>query len=275
MISKGKTYGFRYRARNIYYWSDWSPVLFVLAADKPLAPPRPVFFSATANSISLQMFETKDFGGSTVTEYELWLDQGEINSPFTKLDSYDTTGFIFTHTANFAVDGITTGKIYSFKFRALNSKGFSEFSEILSVAASDPPIKANTPTVDYALSTKNSLFIKWQLTTDMVTPGGRIIGYYLYCDDGLGGAFTIVLNTVGLTAHVNEFLVTGLTTSRQYRFKLVAFNYNPQPGIESDIASFHVCDLPDQWDRPQKLSTSQTSISITWNEPRYNGGCSI
>ena len=126
-----------------------------------MAPPKPVFVSAPANSISLQMFETEDFGGSTVTAYELWLDQGAINSSFAKLDSYDTTGFIFTHTATFAVDGITTGRIYSFKFRALNSKGLSEFSEILSVAASDPPIKANMPTVDYALSTKDSLFIKW------------------------------------------------------------------------------------------------------------------
>ena len=52
-IVQGATYGFRYRARNIYGWGDWSPTTHILAARVPDAPPKPAFISATANSISL------------------------------------------------------------------------------------------------------------------------------------------------------------------------------------------------------------------------------
>ena len=102
-----------------------------------------------------------------------------------------------------------------------------------------------------------------------------ITGYKLYADDGLGGQFALIQTTVGLTAKVNEYLHTGLLTSRQYRFKVVAFNFNEEAGPESDISAFHACDLPGNWDKPQKLTTTESSISIVWNEPKYNGGCSI
>ena len=112
-------------------------------------------------------------------------------------------------------------------FRAFNSKGYSDFSEILSIAASDPPNQAATPTVDYSISNKNSLFVTWQITLDSISPGGIITGYKLYADDGLGGNFNVILNTVGLSSKINEYLFTGLITSRLYRFKIIAYNYNP------------------------------------------------
>ena len=48
-IAKGSTYKLRFRARNVYGWSEWSPVTAILAGDKPKAPPIPKFVSATAN----------------------------------------------------------------------------------------------------------------------------------------------------------------------------------------------------------------------------------
>lgn len=111
---------------------------------------------------------------------------------FSKVTTYISTSFQFTHTVTFALDGVVTGKIYSFQFRALNSKGFSEYSEPVAIAAIAPPAKASTPSVDYTLSTKDQLFIRWALTADGVVPGGLITGYKLYADDGLGGAFTMI-----------------------------------------------------------------------------------
>lgn len=161
LIEKSSSYSFRCRSRNIYYWSDWSDVLTVLAADKPSIPPTPTFVSATANSITVQLHESEDYGGSVVTQYELWMDQGETNSAFALVPGYDTTGFVLTHTVTFALDGIVTGKIYSFKFRGQNNKGYSDFSGSVSIAAVGPPDKPATPTVDYSLSTRNQLYIKW------------------------------------------------------------------------------------------------------------------
>jgi hypothetical protein len=39
------------------------------------------------------------------------------------------------HTVTYAADNVTTGLIYSFRIRSMNSKGYSQYSEILSVAA--------------------------------------------------------------------------------------------------------------------------------------------
>jgi hypothetical protein len=53
LISQGVTYGFRYRARNIYGWGSWSPITYILAASVPEAPLTPAFGSATDNSITV------------------------------------------------------------------------------------------------------------------------------------------------------------------------------------------------------------------------------
>jgi len=140
----------------------------------------------------LQIYESTDYGGSQVTNYEIWMNQGYSASPFAIVSSYDTSSFIFKYTMTFAVDGIVSGKLYSFKSRAKNSKGYSDYSEIVSIAASSPPAKASTPTVDYSLSSKSALFVKWNLSPDDIGPGGLITGYKLYADDGLGGEFKVI-----------------------------------------------------------------------------------
>ena len=93
------------------------------------------------------------------------------------------------HTVTFANDGIVTGSIYSFRFKSENSKGESEYSEYLSVAANSPPSQANTPYVDYTYSTRSSIFVRWNLNLDGLGFGGLISGYKLYMDDGIGGDF--------------------------------------------------------------------------------------
>lgn len=56
------------------------------------------------------------------------------------------------------------------------------------------------------------------MNDDGIVPGGQIAGYILYIDDGYGGDFKPIFNSVGLTSQVGEFLATGLLPSLQYRF---------------------------------------------------------
>jgi len=35
------------------------------------------------------------------------------------------------------------------------------------------------------------------------------------------------------------------------------------------------CDKPSKFAKPTKLSTTRSSITVNWNEPLDNGGCSI
>jgi hypothetical protein len=71
---KGITYAFRYRAKNTYGWGDFSPLTFILAADKPSQPAKPTFVSATDNSISVRMYPSIGDFGAFVTNYYLEID---------------------------------------------------------------------------------------------------------------------------------------------------------------------------------------------------------
>jgi hypothetical protein len=46
-LIQSKIYAFRYRAKNAYGWSQYSPVSYLLVAEEPGDALRPVFVSAT------------------------------------------------------------------------------------------------------------------------------------------------------------------------------------------------------------------------------------
>lgn len=60
------------------------------------------------------------------------MDQGDLNTPFVQVTSYNNAGgssaSILTHTLTPLNDGLVLGKIYTFKFRSVNSVGNSDFS---------------------------------------------------------------------------------------------------------------------------------------------------
>jgi len=152
------------------------------------------------------------------------------------------------------------------KFACENSKGVSEQSEILYVSTTALPAQASTPEADYSLSSANSLYVKWALTADQTGPGGLITGYVLYMDDGLGGLYSPIFNTVNVSPTIQGYLVSGLTTGRQYRFKLEAYNFNGA-GPESAVATLQACAMPSGLAIPSRVSSTSTAITIRWNEP--------
>lgn len=245
----------------------------------PDPPAEPAFVAATSNSISLQLFLSGDSNGDHFSEHELWMAAGETDNEdsYAFMASYDTFTQSLSHTVTFATDGIVTGQIYSFKFRAKNSKGYSEFSNLASIAAIEPPNQPGAPWVNYELSGHDSLHIEWSRVADAASPGGLVSGYSLFMDDGYGGRFTEIFNSVGTSPLITEYLVTsGIKLSLTYRFKVQAHNYNTlAPSAVSDITSVQACVKPSQFARPSKLSTTTESIAIRWNEPADNGGCSI
>jgi len=79
-----------------------------------------------------------------------------------------------------------------------------------------------------------------------------ISGYKLYIDDGFGGDFRVIFNTVGFNSDINEYLVSNLTAALQYRFIVEPYNYNVlQPGAMSDIAYIYACGIPKLSERPK------------------------
>ena len=97
----------------------------------------------------------------------------------------------------------------------------------------------------------------------------------MYMDNGYGGDFRVVLDTVSFSNKITEYLATNLTPSLLYRFQVAAYNKNNVAGLLSDITTIMACDVPSLFAKPTKLSTTKSSITVNWNEPLDNGGCSI
>ena len=89
------------------------------------------------------MARSPDDGGAFIEDYELEIDASLIEANFVKLESYDyaTDGFAFTVQADDVSNPLTPGEFYRFRYRAKNSLGYSEYSDILRVGLGSLPSK--------------------------------------------------------------------------------------------------------------------------------------
>jgi hypothetical protein len=75
-VIKGRQHRFKYRAKNLVGWGPFSADSFVFAATKPRTPPIPYFDSFIIDTLSIAIPRSEDNGGSVITSYELWVDDG-------------------------------------------------------------------------------------------------------------------------------------------------------------------------------------------------------
>jgi hypothetical protein len=59
-INRGKDYRLRYRSKNAIGWSGYSPIVYVLSAAVPIAPPQPERVSTTSTQINLRLPRSTD-----------------------------------------------------------------------------------------------------------------------------------------------------------------------------------------------------------------------
>ena len=132
-------YRYKYRARNVNGYGDFSDPGYLYAANVPSIPEPPSLIGVTSDTISIQFYSPIDTGGTNILSYLLVMDEGELNSEYSEVESYSllggATASLLVHTLS-AADGLQVGskKIYSFKFKATNSVGESQFSTPLRVA---------------------------------------------------------------------------------------------------------------------------------------------
>jgi hypothetical protein len=88
--------------------------------------------STTSTSITLIIGACFDNGGSVITSYSLYRDDGTTKSNFVSVTT-DLQYGLFTAT------GLTPGKLYFFKTTATNSIGESDFSTEDGFYAADAP----------------------------------------------------------------------------------------------------------------------------------------
>jgi len=134
-LKRGQTYAFRYRAHNLYGWSDYSPVSYLLVADKPSVAAKPQFSSADNNNIYVLLNLNTENNGSEILKHEMSVSVDGVS--YTTLIGYD--GLSTSYTLNKVVDQLVTGEIYRIRMRAQNDVGYGEWSSDLLAAMTAPP----------------------------------------------------------------------------------------------------------------------------------------
>jgi len=137
-VTRGLLYRARYRVRNAIGFSDYSPIGYLRAASRPSAAPSPKFLAATANTITIALEPSIDNHGAVISAYELWIDEGDLSSSFSKVTSY--TGMETSFVIDRAIEtSLISGKVYRLKYRAINEIGAGDFSGVTSIAMANKP----------------------------------------------------------------------------------------------------------------------------------------
>ena len=251
-VKKGLLYRYKYRARNINGWGDFSNPGYLFAADAPSQPQAPTLKEVTSTYISLDLYAPEDTGGSGIIGYQLYKDQGSLNSVFAAVSSY--TGGSLSITL-YTSDGLTLGNLYSFQFRARNLIGYSDFSEITRVGFGAQILPPSNVQTDLTKTGPNYITINWSIVQDADLP---TLGYSV---EMLTGNHWTEVYSAQYNQNANSFTKYGLTTGEQYTFRVFAINFNGKSDPSTSI-SVYACGVPSGLAPPTYVASDQSSITI-------------
>jgi hypothetical protein len=276
-VSKGVTYRYQYRARNINGWGGFSGTAFLYAAARPSKPAAPKLLSLSDTQFQLGFTAPSDTGGTDITAYQLYIDAGAPDSVFSLVTSFAGTPGIWTHTmGTSAPDSLTAAGIYRVKFRATNAVGYSEDSEVLRLGlGAEPPAMAapsHALAADLAGCGPTFVAMTWpRITTGTQLP---VLGYIVQMVDPTTDEWVDVFDASS-DADAARYVHYGAVTGETYHFRVFAVNFNGRSTALGNQVAILACGLPLQMDLPTRVTSSGTTITIKWTPPADDGGCAI
>ncbi len=214
-LQTGFNYQFKVRAVNARGTSDPSPAsASFITALKPSVPLNLKLVSRSKSAITFSWEPPTDKGGLELTGYKVYVAEGsnaylEVSTAPTRLNPT-----LLTHTQA----GLTAGVAYKFKVSAYNPIGEGLQTDHLYVIAADmPQAPVNPPTV--LELTQTSITIRIDPIQGPADGGSSVTGYIVMIDDGLGGDFTQVQDSLNL-----ELTISNLRSGRSYRIKYAGRN---------------------------------------------------
>ncbi len=165
------------------------------------------------------------------------------------------------NTTSYNITGLTAGTQYEIKVTAVNGSTSGTASDVLSVSTVNAPVTPSVPSKVSGLqkvsATETSISVKWNASTNAT---GYILNYRVK------GANSWIERSVNTTS----YNITGLTAGTQYEIKVTAVNGSTS-GTASDVLSVSTVNAPVTPSVPskvsglQKVSATETSISVKWN----------
>jgi carboxypeptidase T len=209
-LAASTSYSYRVRAYNTVGDSDYSNTASAVTISAPVPPTAPSNLTAAAVSSS-QINLTWVDNATNESGYYIERCTGNGCSNFAQIA---TTG---ANVTNYANTGLAASTSYSYRVRAYNASGNSDYSNTASAETPAIPVPPAAPTNLTARAvSKSQINLSW---TDNATNES---GYYIErCTGSKCTNFTRIA-TVG--ANATSYSNTGLTAGTTYRYRVAAYN---------------------------------------------------
>ena len=163
----------------------------IITALLPGTPTGLQLIARSFQSLTFQWQPPADNGGSTLISYKVYQAVGSGTFQTIIGAPASTNPSITIET----VTGLTSAQYYSFKVSAVNVLGESTISPAIFVINANLPSKpVNPPAI--TLVTPNSISLNLTPITDANNGGSPVTSYIVEMDDGLGGVFQTVSDSL-------------------------------------------------------------------------------
>jgi titin len=168
-----------------------------------------------------------DKGGIELLEYRIYMAMADAEFSQVNAAPSELNPSITVHKE----DGLTADQVYKFRVSAVNFVGEGPMSDEIYVIAADMPEKPDT-LPEVTLVTQTSITLTLYDLPVQKNGGSPVTGYIVQMDDGLGGEFVTVHDSLYM-----DLILSGLESSRFYRIKYAARN------IIFDSGNMFECDM--------------------------------
>ncbi len=249
-LNSGATYTYRVRAHNVGGNSNYSNQAAATTDEVP--PAAPSALSATANGTS---------------QIDLsWADNANNEDGF-KIERHAGDGnfveiaTVGANVSSFNNSGLSASTTYTYRVRAHNAAGNSNYSNEAAATTEDPPTPPAAPTSLTATANGASqIDLSW---TDNASDED---GFKIERHAG-DGNFTEIAS-VG--ANVTAFSSTGLNASTTYTFRVRAHNAGGNSGYSNEVSATTATPPPSAPSSLNATANGTTQIDLTWTDNSNN-----
>ena len=223
-ITRGETYLFKLRAKNIHGWSAWSDQSSIKAAGKPYQSPA----CTTENNdltttITLRWFEP-DYNSESITSYEVEIQdqRGAFVAASDCTDLFALQCTFETLTLTKEPFSLPFGSLVVIRARTTNAYGTStDWSPLNESGATIKQVPLQMGPISVLSKTETEISLSWSTLESVQATGDTpITGYNLYWDNAQGNTPSHKL----VTTLSHQFIVIGTQGGNTYSFAVTASN---------------------------------------------------
>lgn len=240
-----------------------SAEIFVNVFERPGPPSDLSVDDVSADFVSLSWQPPVYTGGCEITNYIV--EKRDTGSSIWQTVSATVA------RSSIKISRLTQSTEYQFRVAAENRYGKSQFAETETIVAQYPFKPPGPPTSLHVLqASKSVMIIAWSKPDD--DGGSPITGYYVESKDQSSILWT-KLNRSPVTE--NQFKVTSVEEGLVYEFRVCAENMagvGPCSQTSEPVAARDPCEPPYNL---TVTNVTNTSVSLSWDKPKYDGGAKI